>query len=426
MVDKNRNSNENFSCVDEGKKEELTGVDLSYHYPDIRGRFGEFGGRFVPEILMPALEELEEAFKKICLTPKFQEKLAYHSRDFAGRPTPLYLAERLSEEFGCKVYLKREDLLHGGAHKLNNTIGQALLARSMGKTRLIAETGAGQHGFATAIVGAKFGFKTKIYMGLEDVKRQKHNVYRMRLLGAEVCPVYSGSKTLKDAINEALRDWITNLETTYYLIGSIVGPHPYPLIVREFQRVIGREIKEQILKKEGRFPSALFACIGGGSNAIGTFYDFIKDEEVELIGVEAGGKGLSTGLHSASLKAGTEGVLHGAYTLLLQDKYGQISHSHSVSAGLDYPGVGPEHTFLKQINRLRVETATDDEALEAFKLVCKLEGIIPALEPSHAIAYARKIAEKFDQDDIIVITLSGSGAKDLDIVREYFDIEERV
>jgi tryptophan synthase beta chain len=390
-------------------------------YPDTRGKFGKFGGMFVPEILMPALEELERAFKKHFPDPDFQKTLNLYLHDYAGRPTPLYFASRLSQICGCKIYLKREDLVHGGAHKLNNTLGQGLLAVKMGKKRIIAETGAGQHGLATATAGAVFGVKTEIFMGEEDIQRQKHNVQRMELLGAKVHPVYSGSKTLKDAINEAMRDWITNVENTYYMIGSVVGPHPYPLIVREFQRVIGKETKHQIMEKEGRLPNAILACVGGGSNAIGTFYDFIEDPDVELYAIEAGGEGLEEGRNAASLSVGREGVLHGAYTYVLQDRFGQIRTSHSVSAGLDYPGVGPEHALLKDLKRIRLATCSDKEAIEAFTLLSQTEGIIPALEPCHAIAYAVKIAENFDKNDILVITLSGRGDKDIEIVQNFLE-----
>ncbi len=393
-------------------------------YPDEYGHYGEFGGKFAPEILIPALDELEQSFHENYSSEKFQAELINLYGDYAGRPTPLYFCERLSEKFGCKVYFKREDLVHGGAHKLNNTLGQALLATKMKKDRLIAETGAGQHGFATAIAGAKFGLTTEIFMGHKDVMRQKHNVYRMKLLGAKVIPVYSGDQTLKDAINEALRDWISNIHHTHYLIGSVVGPHPYPLIVREFQRVIGKEIKEQIMTKEGRLPDVILACIGGGSNAMGTFYEFIENDSTALIGIEAEGEGIATGKHGASLFAGTKGILHGALTYILQDEYGQIQESHSISAGLDYPGVGPEHVLLKEIGRLKVVAATDKEALEAIDLCCKTEGIIPALEPAHAIAHAAKISAEYDKDDIMVITLSGSGSKDLDILKQHMRLEE--
>lgn len=388
-------------------------------FPDELGKFGKFGGRYVPEILMPALEELEDAFNSTLTSSSFQDELQLLLRDYAGRPTPLYHAHNLSKALGCKVYLKREDLLHGGAHKINNTLGQGLLCKYMKKPRLIAETGAGQHGFATAIAGALLGIKTEVYMGREDVERQKYNVFRMKLLGAEVIPVDSGSKTLKDAINEALRDWITNLSSTYYLIGSVVGPHPYPLIVREFQKVIGREIKAQILEKEGCLPKAIIACVGGGSNAIGAFYQFIEDQDVELYAIEAAGKGEGTSENAISLGNDSKGVFHGAHTHLQQDRYGQIKTSYSVSAGLDYPGVGPEHAFLKEIERLEVGAVTDEEALEAFQRLSKLEGIIPALEPSHALAHLFKIAKStFNEEDIIVVNLSGSGGKDLGIINK--------
>ncbi|MFH1327961.1 MAG: tryptophan synthase subunit beta [Candidatus Bathyarchaeota archaeon] len=388
-------------------------------YPDKNGKFGRFGGRFAPEVLVPALEELENAFYTFYSDKAFRDTLDSYLKDYGGRPTPLYYAARLSEKLGCKVYLKREDLVHGGAHKLNNTLGQGLLAVKMGKKRLIAETGAGQHGLATATAGAVFGLKTEIYMGEEDVKRQKHNVYRMNLLGAEVHTVYSGSKTLKDAINESLRDWTATVKDTHYVIGSVVGPHPYPMIVREFQRVIGKETKQQILEKESRLPDLLVACIGGGSNAIGMFYDFIEDLEVELCCVQAGGEGLETGRHAASLLVGSEGILHGACTYILQDKHGQIQTSHSISAGLDYPGVGPEHAFLKDIGRLKVVAATDREVIDAFHLLCKTEGIIPASEPCHAIAHVSKIARELDKDDIVLINLSGKGDKDIGVIRDF-------
>ncbi|MBO3799502.1 MAG: tryptophan synthase subunit beta [Candidatus Brockarchaeota archaeon] len=389
---------------------------IVYEYPR-GGKYGRYGGRFVSETLMPALEELEEAYLKFKEDPEFKKKLKYYLEKFAGRPTPLYYAANLTEKFGGpKIYLKREDLAHGGAHKINNTIGQALLAKSMGKTRVIAETGAGQHGVATAMACAALGLKAEIYMGAEDMKRQRLNVFRMRLLGAEVHPVESGSRTLKDAINEALRDWVTNVQTTYYLIGSVVGPHPYPMIVRDFQSVIGFETREQILVQEGRLPDAIVACVGGGSNAIGIFYPFIEDEDVELYGVEAAGEGLESGRHAASLCAGSEGVFHGMLSYVLQDENGQILTTHSISAGLDYPGVGPEHSFLKSIGRVKYDAVTDEEALEAFLELSRLEGIIPALEPCHALAYAKKLAEKMSKDEILVVNLSGRGDKDVEVV----------
>ncbi|BAD84446.1 tryptophan synthase, beta subunit [Thermococcus kodakarensis KOD1] len=379
--------------------------------------FGRFGGQFVPETLIEPLKKLERAYKKFKDDPEFNETLEYYLRNWAGRPTPLYYAERLSKKLGgAKIYLKREDLLHGGAHKTNNGIGQALLAKFMGKERLIAETGAGQHGVATAMAGALLGMKVDVYMGAEDVERQKMNVFRMGLLGARVIPVESGSRTLKDAINEALRDWVATFEYSHYLIGSVVGPYPYPVIVRDFQSVIGREAREQILEAEGTLPDAVVACVGGGSNAMGIFYPFVNDR-VRLIGVEAGGKGLETGLHAASLNAGELGVFHGMLSYFLQNEEGQITPTHSVSAGLDYPGVGPEHAYLKDSGRAEYVTVTDEEALRAFHELSRTEGILPALESAHAVAYAMKIAPEMDKDEIIIVNLSGRGDKDLDIVR---------
>ncbi len=398
-------------------------MDYIGKYPNDSGKFGEFGGMFAPEILMPALNELSKAYNKYILDETFQKEFTQILRNYSGRPTPLYYAARLSNDLGCKVYLKREDLNHGGAHKINNVIGQALLAKKMGKTKLVAETGAGQHGFATAIAGAYFGMKTKVFMGEIDIKRQAYNVYRMQLLGAEVIPVKLGSKTLKDAVNEGLRYWISHLNDTHYLMGSVVGPHPYPLLVREFQRVIGKELKQQILELEGKLPNAIIACIGGGSNAIGAFYDFINDDGVQLIGVEAAGEGKDTNKHSIALGLGRRGVLHGSLMYLLQNEYGNILETHSVSAGLDYPGVGPEHCFLKEIDRLRVGEATDTETLEAFKRLSLLEGIIPALESSHALAYLEKIKDEFSKDDIVVVNLSGSGSKDLDIIKNHVEFK---
>ncbi|GBC71761.1 Tryptophan synthase beta chain [Candidatus Calditenuaceae archaeon HR02] len=391
----------------------------SYRLPDSRGRFGAYGGRYVPETLMEPLIELEEAYTRLRGDRTFREELEALLRDYAGRPTPLYFAERLTEKLGgAKIYLKREDLAFTGAHKINNALGQALLAKRMGKTRLVAETGAGQHGVATATVAARMGFRCAIYMGAEDMARQAVNVYRMRLLGAEVRRVDSGSKTLKDAINEALRDWATNVRDTHYLLGSAVGPHPYPMIVRDFQSVIGREIRAQILEKEGRLPDLVVACVGGGSNAIGTFYPFIEDRGVKLVGVEAGGEGLETGRHAASLAGGSPGILHGMYSYVMQDEHGQIKTTHSISAGLDYPGVGPEHAFLKESGRAEYVAVGDREALEAFLTLTRLEGIMPALEPAHAIAYVMEVAPTMRRDDIIVLTLSGRGDKDLDIVSQ--------
>ena len=379
------------------------------------GRFGDFGGKYIPETLAPAIEELEKKYMKIRNDKAFKKELKKFLIDYAGRPTPLYFAKNLTKRSGgAKIYLKREDLLHGGAHKINNTLGQALLAKKMGKKRIIAETGAGQHGVATAMACACLGLKAEIYMGYVDTERQKQNVFRMELLGAKVHSVKSGSQTLKDAINEAMRDWITNVETTYYLLGSAVGPHPYPLMVRDFQSVIGNEIKKQMKK----IPNTVIACVGGGSNAIGTFYPLI-DTKAEIIGIEAGGKGLNTLQHSAPLSAGTKGVLHGMMTYLMQDKQGQIQETHSISAGLDYPGVGPEHSYLKDEKRVKYKAITDDEVIDAFLLLTRTEGIIPALESAHAIAYAIKIAKKMKKSESIVITLSGRGDKDIGIVQEY-------
>lgn len=384
-------------------------------------RFGEFGGRFVPEVLIPPLEELERAYSKFKDDEEFKERLDYYLKNYAGRPTPLYYAENLSREVGVKIYLKREDLLHGGAHKINNTIGQALLAKFMGKNRVIAETGAGQHGVATAMAAAVLGLKAEIYMGAEDYERQKMNVFRMELLGAKVRAVESGSKTLKDAINEALRDWVGSFEYTHYLIGSVVGPHPFPTIVRDFQAVIGVETKRQIVEFEGRMPDAIVACVGGGSNAMGIFYPFLKDK-VRLIGVEAGGEGINTGKHAASLTAGKKGVLHGMLSYFLQNDDGMMLDTHSISAGLDYPGVGPEHAYLMQTGRCEYVTADDHEALNAFRMLSRLEGIIPALESAHAIAYAIKLADEMDRDAIIVVNLSGRGDKDMGIVRRVMGV----
>lgn len=388
-------------------------------YP-VDGKYGKYGGRFVPEVLMAAVKELEEAYMQARRDPAFQKQLDYYLAEFVGRPTPLYYAENLTRKLGgAKLYLKREDLAHGGAHKINNTLGQALLAKRMGKTRVIAETGAGQHGVATAIACAALGLKAEVYMGVEDCERQRLNVFRMKLLNAQVHPVEAGSKTLKDSINEAFRDWVTNLQSTYYLIGSVVGPHPYPMIVRDFQSIIGKELKEQFRKKEGRLPDALVACVGGGSNAIGTFYPFEDDAEVALVGVEAAGEGLETGKHAASLGAGAEGVFHGMLTYVLQDANGQIQNTSSVSAGLDYPGVGPEHSFLKTLGRAQYVSATDKEAVDAFLTLSKEEGILPALESSHAVAYAMKLAPKMRRDQSIVVTLSGRGDKDVETIADY-------
>ncbi|MEA2645867.1 MAG: tryptophan synthase beta chain [Chloroflexota bacterium] len=377
------------------------------------GRFGPFGGQYVPETLMPALHELEQAYAEAQADPGFAAELEALNRDYAGRPTPLYHAERLSQEAGVEVWFKREDLLHTGAHKLNNALGQVLLARRMGKTRVIAETGAGQHGVATATVCARFGLRCLVYMGTEDMRRQAVNVYKMRMLGADVEPVESGSQTLKDATNEAIRDWVTNVRDTHYIIGSVVGPHPYPTLVRDFQSVIGHEARAQFLERNGRLPGAVLACVGGGSNAIGMFHAFIPDAEVRLVGLEAAGLGVDTGRHAASIQGGRPGVLHGSYSYLLQDDDGQITETHSISAGLDYPGVGPEHSQLKDAGRATYEAITDAEALEAFHLTCRLEGIIPALESSHAIARALQGG----LEGPLLVCLSGRGDKDLDTVR---------
>lgn len=386
-------------------------------------KFGIYGGEYAPEVLMNALNELESSIENAFKDKGFWMELDYYMREYAGRPTPLYYAENLSRKCKTKVYLKREDLMHGGAHKLNNTLGQALLAKRMGKKRVIAETGAGQHGVATAIVGAMLGLEVEVYMGSEDIERQKLNVIRMKLLGAEVHPVDSGSKTLKDAINEAIRDWVTNVDTTYYLFGTAAGMHPYPRMVREFQSVIGRETRKQILKAEGRLPDSIVACVGGGSNAIGIFSKFIKDKKVELVAVEAGGRGIKSGKHGASLYAGTEGVFHGMYTKILQDKYGQINVSHSIAAGLDYPGVGPELAYLQETGRMKVAVASDREAVKAFKTLSELEGIIPALESAHALAYILKKAKTGrSKDRITVVNLSGRGDKDVYTVAEYLKL----
>lgn len=382
------------------------------------GRFGEFGGRFVPETLVPVLDELAQAYETAKQDPDFQKQLDYYLKQYAGRPTPLYFAQRLSEYAGgAKIYLKREDLCHTGAHKINNCLGQILLAVRMGKPRVIAETGAGQHGVATATVCALFGLQCEIYMGEEDAHRQALNVFRMKLLGAKVNVVKAGSRTLKDAINEAFRDWVTNVRNTYYLFGTAAGPHPFPTIVRDFQSVIGREARQQALEAEGRLPDAIVACVGGGSNAIGIFHPHINDLSVRLIGVEAGGRGLQNGQHAASLNLGRPGVLHGAMSYLLQDKHGQVLPTHSVSAGLDYPGVGPEHSFLKETGRAEYTTASDQEALDAFQLLARTEGILPALESAHAVAVAVKLAREMPKSAFIVVNLSGRGDKDVENVR---------
>lgn len=385
---------------------------------ELKGRFGPFGGQYVPETLMDALYDLERAYRHFREDPGCQERLRSFLTTYAGRPTPLTYCANTSQELGCQIYLKREDLLHGGAHKLNNTLGQALLAEAMGKKRIIAETGAGQHGVASAIAGAVLGIPVEVYMGEEDIRRQALNVYRMKLLGARVIPVTTGSRTLKDAVNEALRDWAATVRDTYYLLGSIVGPHPYPLMVRDFQSVIGVEAREQVLAVTGRLPDAVVACVGGGSNAIGIFSAFRDDPAVRLIGVEAGGRGSSPGDHGATLCHGEEGILHGARSLFLQDKDGQIGDTHSIAAGLDYPGVGPELAYLQAVGRLQPVSVTDEEALSAFSFLSRKEGIIPALESSHAVAYARKIATECGKDDILVINLSGRGDKDVGTVAD--------
>ena len=392
--------------------------------PDELGRYGDYGGRFVPETLMPAIHELEIAYKESITDEDFQSKLSSLLNSFVGRPTDLYFAENLTEKLGgAKIYIKREDLAHTGAHKINNALGQGLLAKRMGKQRIIAETGAGQHGVATATVCAMLGLDCIVYMGEEDIRRQALNVFRMKLLGAEVRSVDSGSRTLKDAINEAIRDWVTNVESTYYLIGSVVGPHPYPMIVRDYQRVIGREAREQILSHAGRLPDYAVACGGGGSNAMGLFYDFIPDEKVKLVGVEAGGDGVETGRHSATITTGEVGVLHGSMSYLIQDEYGQIIETHSISAGLDYPGVGPEHSWLNDSGRAEYVSVTDIQALEGFKLLCETEGIIPALEPSHAVHYISTLAPNLGKDKIILLGLSGRGDKDMETVAGALGVE---
>jgi tryptophan synthase beta chain len=387
--------------------------------PDKRGRFGPFGGRFVPDTLMTALDDLDRAFRQAWRDRQFRRELDGLLRDYAGRPTPLYFAGGLSRRCGgARIYLKREDLAHTGAHKINNALGQGLLARRMGKPRVVAETGAGQHGVAAATVCAMLGLECVVYMGSEDVRRQALNVFRMKLLGTEVRTVESGSRTLKDAINEAIRDWVTNVRTTHYLLGSVVGPHPYPIMVREFQTVIGREARKQILKAAGRLPDYAVACVGGGSNAIGLFHPFYHDTSVRLVGVEAAGEGLDSGRHAASLLAGRPGVLHGSHSYLLQDEAGQIQPTHSISAGLDYPGVGPEHSFYKESGRAEYLAVTDEEALEGFRLLSETEGIIPALEPAHAIYHAAKLAAELPQDALILVCLSGRGDKDLDVAAQ--------
>ncbi len=392
--------------------------------PDERGRFGQFGGKFVPETLMGAIQELEAEYRAAQADEEFQDTLEILSQDYVGRPTKLYYAENLTRELGgARIYIKREDLAHTGAHKINNALGQGLLAQRMGKRRIIAETGAGQHGVATAAACSMLGQECIVYMGEEDIRRQALNVFRMRLLGAEVRSVTSGSRTLKDAINETIRDWVTNVETTHYTIGSVVGPHPYPMIVRDFQAIIGREAREQLLYMAGRLPDYAVACVGGGSNAMGLFHEFVKDESVKLVGVEAGGLGVETGEHAATLTAGQVGVLHGSMSYLLQDEDGQVHEPHSISAGLDYPGVGPEHSWLKDAGRAEYVNVTDAQALEGFQLLCRTEGIIPALEPAHALYYISQLAPKLDRDQIILLGLSGRGDKDMETVAGALGVE---
>ncbi|BFT71445.1 tryptophan synthase subunit beta [Paenibacillus sp. P36] len=393
--------------------------------PDKHGRFGKFGGRYVPETLMNALTELEEAYNQYKDDPEFIAEVRYLQKQYSGRPTPLYYAERLSEQLGgAKIYLKREDLNHTGAHKINNTIGQAVLAKKMGKKKIIAETGAGQHGVASATVAALMGFECKVFMGEEDTKRQQLNVFRMKLLGSEVIPVTSGTRTLKDACNETLRYWVSNVQDTYYILGSVTGPHPYPMMVRDFQRIIGDESREQILETEGRLPDAVVACVGGGSNAMGIFYPFVQDETVKLIGVEAAGRGIHTEEHAATMTKGSPGVFQGSLSYLLQDEYGQVLPAHSISAGLDYPGIGPEHSYLKDIERATYYPITDQEALDALQLLSRTEGIIPALESAHAIAHTVKLAPTMSKDQIIVVSLSGRGDKDVESIMSYLGAGE--
>ena len=397
---------------------------MSYQQPDSRGHFGQFGGRYVAETLMPALLELEESYKQCQADPSFRSEFDAYLKDYVGRPSPLYFAKRITEHLGgAKIYLKREDLNHTGAHKVNNTVGQILLARRMGKRKVIAETGAGQHGVATATVAALFGLECDVFMGTEDIRRQALNVFRMKLLGARVHEVTSGTATLKDAMNEAMRYWVTNVRDTFYVIGTVAGPHPYPQMVRDFQTVIGREAKEQILDAEGRLPDVAVACIGGGSNAMGLFYPFIDDSSVRLVGVEAAGLGVQTDKHAASISAGRVGVLHGNKTYLLQDEDGQIQHAHSISAGLDYPGVGPEHALLNDLGRAEYVSVTDDEALAAFRMLTEMEGIIPALESAHAIAHLLKLAPELSAEQVILVCLSGRGDKDIHTVAEAMGIE---
>ena len=401
----------------------MNGKSKDIEFPDARGHYGQFGGKYVIETLMPALESLEQLYEEARNDPKFQSDLKYYLREYVGRPTPLFFAERLTKFLGgARIYLKREDLNHTGAHKINNTIGSALLTLRMGKKRVIAETGAGQHGVATATAAALFGLKCDVFMGEEDIKRQALNVFRMKLLGARVVPVSAGTRTLKDATSEAIREWITSVETTHYIIGSVVGPHPYPMIVRNFQRVIGDEVSEQIMKLEKRLPDVCVACVGGGSNAMGLFYPFVENKKIKLVGVEAAGFGIESGKHGATLGHGSTGVLHGMMSYLLHDQDGQVREAHSISAGLDYPGVGCEHSYLKSTGRAQYESITDEEALDGFKLLSNKEGIIPALETAHAIAHVAKMAPKMDKDAVIVVCLSGRGDKDVNQVADRMEM----
>lgn len=401
----------------------MNGKSKDIEFPDARGHYGQFGGKYVIETLMPALESLEQLYEEARNDPKFQSDLKYYLREYVGRPTPLFFAERLTKFLGgARIYLKREDLNHTGAHKINNTIGSALLTLRMGKKRVIAETGAGQHGVATATAAALFGLKCDVFMGEEDIKRQALNVFRMKLLGARVVPVSAGTRTLKDATSEAIREWITSVETTHYIIGSVVGPHPYPMIVRNFQRVIGDEVSEQIMKLEKRLPDVCVACVGGGSNAMGLFYPFVENKKIRLVGVEAAGFGIESGKHGATLGHGSTGVLHGMMSYLLHDQDGQVREAHSISAGLDYPGVGCEHSYLKSTGRAQYESITDEEALDGFKLLSNKEGIIPALETAHAIAHVAKMAPKMDKDAVIVVCLSGRGDKDVNQVADRMEM----
>ena len=392
-------------------------------WPNEKGYFGDFGGRYVSETLMPLIEEVENEYNSVRNDSKFQKEFDYYLKNYVGRPSPLFFAKRITEDLGgAKIYFKRDELNHTGAHKINNCLGQILLAKRMNKKRIIAETGAGQHGLATATVCALFGLKCVIYMGAKDIKRQKPNVLKMKLLGANIVPVNSGSSTLKDAMNEALRDWVSNVDNTFYIIGTAAGPHPYPMIVRDFQSIIGKEVRKQILEYENKLPDSLIACIGGGSNSLGLFHDFLDDEKVKLYGIEAGGKGIKTGKHASSLLAGKPGVLHGNKTYILQNKYGQIKEAHSISAGLDYPGIGPEHSWLKDIGRVKYYSVKDNQAIEALKLCSKLEGIIPALEPSHALYFVTKFAPKQKKNHVIVMNLCGRGDKDLDAIAPLLNI----